>query len=324
MNFYEDLGVRRGAGADEIREQYRVLVRLFHPDQFTDAALKAAAEGQLRRFNEMEAVLCDPERRRAYDTSLFHAHGGPPVVVQSLPPVRRIPWGSLAWGAAAMACAATIVWVSDHETAPAPIAPVVNVPSTPGVPVPADGDVWRLRARQALAERDQALRELARFKGDASKTILPPVLPEAARPVAAAGVVNPLPAPPALQIAEARSTAMHFGGVWFYSRRSSADKKLYAPEFIETQITEQDGQVRGRYRSRYRVTDRAISPSVNFEFSGQAVGTSAQMPFVRDDGARGEVRLRLISDRELELAWTASGSGNPALTSGTAVLVRAQ
>ena len=324
MSFYEDLGVRRGAGADEIREQYRVLVRLFHPDQFADAALKAAAEGQLRRFNEMEAMLCDPERRRAYDASLFHAQGGPPVLIQSLPPVRRIPWGSLAWGAAAMACAGTIVWVSDHETPAVPITQVVNAPSSPGVPIAADGDVWRLRARQAITERDQALRELARLKGEAPKTTLPPVLPETARPVASASLVDPLPTPPPLQTAEARNPATHFGGVWFYTRRSGADKKLYAPEFIETQITEHDGQVRGRYRSRYRVTDRAISPSVNFDFSGQAVGTSAQMPFVRDDGARGEVHLRLISDRELELAWTSSGSGNPALTSGTAVLVRAQ
>jgi len=56
MSFYEDMGVRQGASAEEVREQYRVLVRLFHPDQFSDPVLKAASEGQLRRFNEIEAV----------------------------------------------------------------------------------------------------------------------------------------------------------------------------------------------------------------------------------------------------------------------------
>jgi curved DNA-binding protein CbpA len=324
MSFYEDLGVRRGAAADEIREQYRVLVRLFHPDQFADPALKAAAERQLRRFNEMEAVLCDPEQRRSYDSSLFQAHAGPPVVIQSLKPVRRIPWGSLAWGAAAMACAGAIVWVSDHETPSAPATQIASAPPPRGASLPAESDVWRLRARQAIAERDQALREVARLKGETSKPRLPRLVPQTTLPVASASVIDPLPAPPPLQSTDSRNPGTHFAGVWFYNTRSGSDKKLYAPEFIETQITERDGQVRGRYRSRYRVTDRAISPSVNFEFSGQASGTSAQIPFIRDDGAKGEVHLRLISDRELELGWTAIGSGSPSLTSGTAVLIRAQ
>jgi len=326
MSFYEDMGVRRWASAEEVREQYRVLVRLFHPDQFSDAVMKAAAEGQLRRFNEIEAVLTDPAKRRVYDFTLLNERSATPIVIQAPPPARmerRIPWGSLAWGAAAMTCAGAIVWVSDHEAPAAPAHEIRQVGSS----FPADssalhGEEWRARARVAVAERDQALRELARLRGGSGEAISVPFASDLPRPAAAAEPPLTMPAPVPAPALEARKAGSHFAGIWFYARRAGTDNKLYAPEFIETQISERDGQVRGRYRSRYRVTDRAISPSVNFEFSGPAAGTSAQLPFIRDDGARGEVRLRLLSDREMELAWTASNSNS--LNSGTAVLTRGQ
>lgn len=320
MSFYDDLGVRQGATSEEVREQYRLLVRLFHPDQFADPALKAAAEGQMRRFNEIAAILTDPEQRHAYEAEAARL----PIVIQAPQaaiPARRIPWNSLAWGTAALACAAAIVWVSGHEQIPAP--PVVEVRTILAQPpsLPSTNE-WQVRAKVAWAERDQALRELARLRGES----IPPrasVRVETPQAVAFSSepfipVTSAAPTP----ITEANSSSSSFAGLWFYARRPGVSGKRYAPEFIETQITERDGQVRGRYRSRYRVTDQAISPSVNFEFVGQAAGTSAQMPLTRDDGARGEVRLRLISEHEMELDWTATGSTSPSLTSGTAILVK--
>ncbi len=328
MSFYEDMGVRQGASAEEVREQYRVLVRLFHPDQFSDPVLKAASEGQLRRFNEIEAVLTDPASRREYDFTLLNAKSGPPIVIHALHPVRmerKVPWGSLAWGAAAMACAGAIVWVSDHES-PAPPVHELHQTGSPGETArqAVNNEDWRARARVVAAERDQALREVARLKGSPveSKPLPPAPAATASSPAVEPFAITPAPSP--AQAAEVRSTEKRFEGIWFYTRKGTLNPKLYAPEFIETQISERNGQVRGHYRSRYRVTDRAISPSVNFEFSGAAAGTSAQLPFIRDDGAHGEVRLRLISDHEMELAWTSSGTASPSLTSGTAVLMRAQ
>lgn len=64
MSYYDDLGVTPEANTVEIRESYRNLVRLLHPDQYTDPALKNAAEGQMRRINKSHSVLSDPERRR--------------------------------------------------------------------------------------------------------------------------------------------------------------------------------------------------------------------------------------------------------------------
>lgn len=70
MNYYDELGVRRDAPVQEIRQAYRVLVRLLHPDSQGDDELRLAAERQLNRLNAMVAVLSNPERRREYDLQL--------------------------------------------------------------------------------------------------------------------------------------------------------------------------------------------------------------------------------------------------------------
>ncbi len=311
MSLYDDLGVRQGATPEEVREHYRVLVRLFHPDQFSDPVLKAAAEGQMRRFNEIAGILTDPEKLRAHETEAL-----PPIYIQAPQaetPARRVPWNSLAWGTAAMACAGAIVWVSGHDAVPDPPALKIATLAPEAPQARAAGS--RVRSRRMHAARDESAQELS-------------PLPEIAEETEPGSSADPEPAsPPAPAMEEAaEKPAMpkSFSGIWFYAKRPGTPGRLYAPEFIETHITEHDGQVRGRYRSRYRVTDMAVSPLVNFEFTGHAEGPSAQMSLTRDDGARGEVHLRLISEDELELVWTADGAPSPSLTSGTAILLRGQ
>ena len=75
ITFYEELGVAPGASSEEIRDAFRALARLLHPDQQTDAPLKATAEKQMRKLNRIYAVLSDPERRRQYDEALDHECG---------------------------------------------------------------------------------------------------------------------------------------------------------------------------------------------------------------------------------------------------------
>jgi hypothetical protein len=70
MNYYAELGVKHDASEQEIRQAYRVLVRLLHPDTQTGDELCLAAERQLSRLNEMFAVLMNADTRRAYDLSL--------------------------------------------------------------------------------------------------------------------------------------------------------------------------------------------------------------------------------------------------------------
>ncbi len=70
MNYYEEFGVISTASTEEIRQAYRLLARLLHPDAQLDPEMRAAAERQMRRVNEIRAVLTDPRRRREYDKSL--------------------------------------------------------------------------------------------------------------------------------------------------------------------------------------------------------------------------------------------------------------
>lgn len=63
-DYYQTLGVERGADAAAVKKAYRRLARKYHPD----VSKEPDAAARMSELNEAYAVLSDPEKRAAYDT----------------------------------------------------------------------------------------------------------------------------------------------------------------------------------------------------------------------------------------------------------------
>lgn len=64
-DYYEVLGVKKGATDAEIKSAYRKMALKWHPDRNQDK--KEEAEGQFKEINEAYQVLSDPQKKQTYD-----------------------------------------------------------------------------------------------------------------------------------------------------------------------------------------------------------------------------------------------------------------
>jgi curved DNA-binding protein len=63
-DYYETLGLSRTASPEEIKQAFRKLARIHHPDV---AKNKATGEAKFKEINEAYEVLGDPDKRKRYD-----------------------------------------------------------------------------------------------------------------------------------------------------------------------------------------------------------------------------------------------------------------
>lgn len=69
-DYYEVLGISKGASDDEIKKAYRKLAKQYHPDLNPD---NAEAEAKFKEANEAYEVLSDPDKKQRYDA---YGHAG--------------------------------------------------------------------------------------------------------------------------------------------------------------------------------------------------------------------------------------------------------
>jgi len=73
-DLYEVLGVKPGAGADELKQAYRRLAKRWHPDANPND--RAGSEERFKHINQAYEILSDPAKRAEYDSLRSNPWGG--------------------------------------------------------------------------------------------------------------------------------------------------------------------------------------------------------------------------------------------------------
>jgi len=354
ITYYDELGVAPSASPEQIRDAFRLFVRLLHPDQQTDPQLKEIAETQMRKLNRIYDVLSDPESRRRYD-EILETDFAPPIILNAPSPGVRRLGATLAWGAAIVVSAGLLIWLASENAPGVPgraldpsLAPAAVSTFSPASSRKAAADqesgpaqLSQLRSdlRAAIVERDAAIQELDKLRGEPDNRTRQASQSESTSPVEGteskpALIMTELPSASKLPVLSnsaapriEKAANRQLAGSWFYAKppdgQANRNQALYSPEYIEATITEEGGVLHGRYRSRLPIVDRATSRDVNFTFIGTPNGTQCNCRWTGMAGARGELTLTLTSENSMRIDWTASELGTlKGLNSGTAVLTR--
>src|SRR3974390_2039941 len=79
-DYYEILGVKKSASADDIRKAFRKLARKYHPD--VNPGDKKSEE-KFKELSEANEVLSDPKKRKIYDQLGFYSDNIDPKTAEA-------------------------------------------------------------------------------------------------------------------------------------------------------------------------------------------------------------------------------------------------
>ena len=79
-DYYEILGVKKSASAEDIRKAFRKLARKYHPD--VNPGDKTAEE-KFKALSEANDVLSDPKKRKIYDQVGFYSDNIDPATAEA-------------------------------------------------------------------------------------------------------------------------------------------------------------------------------------------------------------------------------------------------
>jgi len=359
MTFYDELGVPPDAPMDEVRRAYIRLSKRYHPDLQRDEESRHEAEWKMRRLNHIQEVLMDPDRRQAYDLAALEPV---PAVVTgpAIPKAQAEPWTARLQMPVFAAVSAILIgasglwmfWDDVQGWGPGSSGPRAAATASGGEPDEPDKkrqpSVPERKTRASEGRKSTEEPEPRFEMPTVPRPVAPPKKPEpdpsTSKPAVPSVTLPPTvqqdapqsPPPPQAKppdppvqaetkpVAQPAAPEPRYEGIWLFApSRRVTQEKLYAPKYIELKIDVEEGVIFGRYRGQYDVHDQPISPNVNFTFKGKPTGTATTLKWVGPGGAHGDVILKLVGPRSIQVDWKAEDTGPGLdLVAGTAVLVR--
>jgi hypothetical protein len=316
--------------------------------------MRRVAEAQLKRLNAIVDVLLDPEQRRRYDKSLEHSQNSLLCKIRALQvrlaalsatPPRSWVWaggglvllGLLTWFVVAkptraphsLAAATPHVQRDRAENRALPAKPQAAPVALPSVGAPQRTTNSKKPPEPAPPEPEAVdmQRTLEHPPSESPAPHAEPASEQASPPVPAIAEVAPPRPKPAEGGAARDRSARTYSGWWLLVPGTTAEvpAELYPPIYVEMFVEQKGPVLRGRYKGRYQVTDRPISPEVSFTFEGRAQGDEPEFTWRGAHGAQGRLRLRWVGENSLEVRWWTTNFGTElGLSSGIATLVRAE
>jgi hypothetical protein len=353
MTYYEELGVRQDAPVEEIRQAYKKLARLLHPDSQVEPDLKQMAERQMQRLVDITAVLSDPGKRSHYDEMLLTGNYLLATCrKQAIPPPRLPDWRNVNSGVAELALrnwfwilngvfVVTLgAWTFMHRNPSVPDLGLRSAASQEdSTPQPQDHHPPQKATRSqhrttSFVPPSPIIPAEGISLEPRPSTIVPPEPPSA--PELGEVPTNFLTAPelstesPAMisEVIPPLPRVSSFAGRWLYTPQPGevSERGTYSARYIELLLVEHAGELAGDYRARYNVPDRAVSPEVTFKIRGTpSSATSGKFDWSAGDNAKGQAEMVLRTPNLLYVSWWTTDFGRRAtLASGTAVLIRLQ